>query len=109
MIGCIKKQLALLGHLRGAPGHPAQLDAIARSVARFVHNRAAADWIDQSPGYRVVFENGAENDCAWLFLEVQDVCSFFPSPIDMRRLYETRFPTRDGRSWREMSLPGVGA
>lgn len=59
-------------------------DLFAKVVARFVDDRGRPAPLD------------------WLIEEISATCEFFPKPIQMRSIYEQKFPPLDGKTSAEL-------
>jgi hypothetical protein len=83
----VEEMLALLGWMPKYRPTPKSLRVVATAVAAFVDDR------------RVQHEDlGEVVPLEWLIQEITATREFFPQPIVMRRIYETRFTPLDGRS-----------
>ena len=90
------------------PGYPSgegRMDLFSEAVASFVDDRLRV-FNEQSGRWKILpnpqegetTPEGAVRPFTWLLREIARTCTFFPKPIEIRKIYEEQFPPRDGRS-----------
>lgn len=82
--------LAGLVWMPGFPDNEASLKMIAKVVAKFVA-------VEPDP-----IVDATVSPLAWLLEEIATEQTFFPKPIEVRKIYQERYRPLDGRSAAEM-------
>ena len=106
----VKSKLARLGGLDKFPRTPEGLDGIADAVLDIVGDQPACWTEEYDPEQGKAIPTliraamAAEETLDWLVGRVMAGCETFPPPIVMRRLYDEKFDTSDGRTPAEVEV-----
>lgn len=96
-IPAVSTALLKLKHMRGFPAEREGFEAVVRAIARFCETTEIYHG-SVNPEFTGPGDLGQVVPLDWLMDEILDSRAWFPAPVEMRALYETKFAPLDGRS-----------
>lgn len=93
----IGKMMGSLGWMKGYPQEERHIAMICRCIANFAQT-VGVQRVPENPDDPAPDADGWVYPAAWLFDRIGETCEWFPKPIQMRRIYETKFHPLDGKN-----------